>query len=107
METATNTGPQQRTMAKSANLVTRDIGGETVIVPVRRGAVDINVLFVLNPTASCLWAHLDGHHTSGDLVEQLLARFETDRATAEADVMAFLDSLRQLGLAGPAHPADR
>jgi hypothetical protein len=107
METATNTGPPQGFLAKSTNLVTRDIGGETVIVPVRRGAVDINMLFVLNQTASCVWAHLDGHHTSDDLVEQLLARFETDRATAEADVTAFLDSLRQLGLAGPAHRPDR
>jgi hypothetical protein len=102
METATNTDPPQSYLAKSTNLVTRDIGGETVIVPVRRGAVDINMLFVLNPTASCLWIHLDGHHTSDDLVEELLARFETDRTTAQADVKAFLDSLRELGLAGPA-----
>jgi hypothetical protein len=107
METTTNTGLQQSCLAKSTNLVTRDIGGETVIVPVRRGAVDINMLFVLNPTASCLWTHIDGHHTSDDLVEQLIARFETDRATAEADVIAFLDSLQQLGFAGPAHRQDR
>jgi len=102
METATNTGPPQSYLAQSANLVTRDIGGETVIVPVRRGAVDINMLFVLNPTASCLWTHLDGRHTCDELVELLLASFETDRATAEADVKAFLDSLGQLGLAEPA-----
>jgi hypothetical protein len=99
METSTNTDSPQSYLAKSANLVTRDIGGETVIVPVRRGAVDINMLFVLNETASCLWTHIDGRHTPGELVELLLSRFETDRATVEADVKVFLDSLGQLGLA--------
>ncbi|MEA2700707.1 MAG: hypothetical protein QOI66_4978 [Myxococcales bacterium] len=90
------------TPTKAADLVTRDIAGETVIVPVRRGAVDINNLYVLNATAAYLWSQIDGKRTSADLVELLLRNFQIDRATAEADVNEFLNSLRESALTNSA-----
>jgi len=83
---------------KAADLVTRDIAGDTVIVPVRRGAVDINTLYVLNATAAFLWSQIDGTRTPDDLVELLLRHFQTDRLTAEADVNELLRWLRESGL---------
>jgi hypothetical protein len=90
------------TPTKAADLVTRDIAGETVIVPVRRGAVDINTLYVLNVTAAYLWSHIDGKRTPNDLVELLLRDFQIDRATAEADINDFLNSLQESALTSAA-----
>jgi hypothetical protein len=84
---------------KATDLVTREIAGDTVVLPVRRGAVDINSLYVLNVTGSCLWSHIDGKRTAEDLVNVLLEEFEIDRATAERDVREFLDSLQGASLA--------
>jgi hypothetical protein len=96
-----NTGALPCPPTKAANLVTRDIVGETVVLPVRRGAVDINSLYVLNATGSCLWKHIDGKRTAEDLVDLLLEEFQIDRVTAEKDVKEFLESLVQSGLTGP------
>lgn len=90
------------TPTKAADLVTREIAGETLIVPVRRGAVDINTLYVLNITAAYLWSHIDGKRTLTDLVELLLRTFQIDRATAEADVNDFFNSLRESALTSAA-----
>jgi len=90
------------TPIKAADLVTREIAGETMIVPVRRGAVDLNCLFVLNVTAAFLWNQIDGKRTPDDLVALLLRNFQIDRATAEADVSDFLNSLREFALTGAA-----
>ena len=88
-------------LTKAADLVTREIAGETVIVPVRRGAVDINALYVLNATAAFLWSHIDGKQTPDDLVELLLRNFQIARPTAEADINDFLTSLQESALTRP------
>jgi hypothetical protein len=82
----------------AANLVTREIMGETLIVPIRAGAADLNALYVLNPTAASLWRQLDGSRTGDDLVDILVDSFEVDHETARRDVDEFLASLRAAGL---------
>lgn len=92
--------PQATPPSKADHLVTREIADETVIVPVRRGAVDIDAVYVLNATGAWLWAHIDGKRTTADLVDVLLEKFQIDRATAESDVEEFLHSLRETRLTG-------
>jgi len=85
-------------LSQAANLVTRDVLDETLVVPIRAGAADLTAIYVLNPTGACLWRHLDGVRTIGDLVDLLWERFEVDRATARKDVEDFLASLETAGL---------
>jgi hypothetical protein len=82
----------------AANLVTREVMGETLIVPIRAGAADLNALYVLNSTGSSLWRNLDGHRTRDQLVDVLVDNFEVDHETARRDVDDFLASLGKAGL---------
>ena len=79
-------------------MVTRDILDETLVVPIRAGAADLNALFVFNATAACLWRHLDGSRTVEDLADVLCAGFAVEREVALEDVKDFLASLEQAGL---------
>jgi hypothetical protein len=51
-----------------------------------------------NPTGTWIWERLDGRVTHSELVQGLLAAFDTDEATAESDVTIFETELRDLGL---------
>lgn len=58
--------------------------------------------FTLNATGEVLWEYLDDHETATkrDLVEALLDHVTTDvdRSQVEADVQAFLTSMREADL---------
>lgn len=51
----------------------------------------------LNSTGALLWTKLSGGATTQELCGQLSAEYGVPHERAEADVSAFLNSLRQLG----------
>ena len=78
--------------------VIREIMGEYAIVPSGEGALALSGMIVTNAVGACLWEALQEETTQEALVEKLLAEFEVDRETAEADVSEFLANLQNLEL---------
>jgi PqqD family protein of HPr-rel-A system len=52
----------------------------------------------LNPTASFVWATLDGHTDSHEIAARLAERFAVDAAVAAHDVQSLLEQLTALDL---------
>jgi hypothetical protein len=84
--------------------VEREIDGETVLLPVRGGATDLQFLFVLNVTATWIWRQVDGVRDAAALAAALAAEFDVDLQQATADVDELLESFRSAGLIKPAEP---
>ena len=85
-------------LARSADgdlsFVTRQVAGETLIVPVSGSVADLESIFVLNEVGSCLWNLLLRSPVSvDDLVQAVVAEFDVKADVAAADVTAFLDDL--------------
>ncbi len=78
--------------------VTRKLGEESVIVPVRGDIADLASVFVLNETASVLWSKLSASVNEESLVQALLDQYELTAEQASADVSAFLVTLSNVGL---------
>ncbi len=78
--------------------VTRKLGEESVIVPVRGDIADLASVFVLNETASVLWSKLSASVNEESLVQALLDQYELTAEQASADVSAFLATLSNVGL---------
>jgi hypothetical protein len=78
---------------KHENVVTREIVGETILVPIRRKLVDMQKLFCLNPVAAFVWERLDGRRTLGEVRDAVLEAFEVAPGEAEADIRAFIAEL--------------
>jgi hypothetical protein len=53
---------------------------------------------VLNPVGIVVFSLLDGTHGVDDLAARVADEFEIDEAAARADVVSFLDELRQAGM---------
>jgi hypothetical protein len=87
---------------KKGEMVTRSIAGETLIVPVRGKAGDLDAIFNLNEAGSFIWERIDGHNSIGQIIEALCSEFEVAREEAAKDVLEFAGALEAAGLIEPA-----
>ena len=90
--------PWSTVFAKSGNIVTRRVAGETILVPIRGSLAGMQSIYTLNDVAACVWDHLDGENNLGEALEAVLERFDADRVEAERDVMEFVGEVRAAGL---------
>ncbi len=78
---------------RNREVVSRQIEGELIIVPIRSGVGDLNSLYTLNPVGSVLWDFMNEGHTIPEMVQRVCDEFEVTSAQAQQDIEAFLDSL--------------
>jgi hypothetical protein len=87
-----------RVLRKSSELVTREVAGETILVPIRGTLASVQQIFVLNPVAAFIWEQLDGERSLEEICEGILARFEVTPAAARGDLLELVDGLLTAGL---------
>ena len=79
-------------------MVLREIAGEYLLIPTGETALKIHGMVTLSESGLLLWKKLQAECTEEALVEALLAEYEVERETAQADVQAFLEQLDKAGL---------
>lgn len=87
----------------SPNIVTREIEGELIIVPLVSGIGDAgDELYTLNETGRAIWRLLDGRRTLGAIATELAEEFEAPDDAIAADVLGFIEEMvrRQLVVVG-------
>lgn len=72
----------------------REILDEIIAVPTGEAAVRLSGIIGLNPVGRFLFEELQSEHTEQTLIAALMAEYEVEQETAEADVREFLDNLR-------------
>ena len=80
---------------KEKDLVTRDIAGESIIVPIKGHVGDLEGIFTLNEVGAMIWQLIDGQKTGRQLAEAVKDEYDVE---AEDDVVDFLQSLEDAGL---------
>jgi len=80
------------------NLVTREIVGETIIVPVSGELADLQKVYSLNATGAFVWERLDGS-TPLEVIHQAVTEgFEVGKKDAWADLAELVTDLARAGL---------
>ncbi len=80
------------------DIVSRSIGGEMVLVPVRGERGDLETLYRLDAVGAFIWKRLAGGAEVDEVVADLVDGWEVDAETARADLGRFLGELREAGL---------
>lgn len=75
--------------------VLKTIGDNHIVVPLGAQAVDFRCMITLNDTGAFLWEKLAEEQTSASLLQALLEEYAVDEATAQKDVDAFMNNLRE------------
>ena len=83
----------------SEDIVSREIEGELLIVPLVAGMGDMeDELFTLNETGKVIWERLGGQKSLKNVVEELSADFEAPVGEIEEDVVGFVAELLKRGM---------
>ena len=83
---------------RSQSVVSRVIGGETLIVPVRGKVGDLASIYSFNETGSLIWKLLESPIPFAHLVEAVANEYDVERERAERDVRQFVAEMVAVGL---------
>jgi hypothetical protein len=84
---------------RSQSVVSRLIGGETLIVPVRGNVGDLASIYSFNQVGSLIWKLLDIPKCLSDLVSAVVQEYQVTAERARKDVEQFLTDMLSAGLA--------
>ncbi len=87
----------KRRFAKDPSIVSRNIAGEQILVPIRQKAGEIESIFTLNEVASRIWELLDGEKQVEEIKNAIVEEFEVSQKEAEEDLLKFLQQLEEAG----------
>jgi hypothetical protein len=91
-----NTTPVRHT--RNTAIVSREVAGETIVVPICRGVGDLDSVYTFNPVGRSLWRLLEQGHSVEELADWVATHYEVDAKQAFADVQSYLSELQEIGL---------
>ena len=74
------------------------VADEAIVVPIRRGAADMDSIFTFNEAGTRLWAMIEANQSASDLAAHLEAEYGLSAEKAAADTQQFLADLIDAGL---------
>ena len=78
---------------QSGECAVRKVGEETILVPIRSRAADLESVFVTNDVGRAIWEMLESPKTVDRIVERIIEKFDVAEATARKDAVDFLHAL--------------
>ena len=83
---------------KKDSCVTREIAGETIIVPIKDRVGDLDSIYTLNEVGTLIWQLIDGQRNIGEIVQSVRQAYEVEGEEVTKDAVDFLSSLEKAGL---------
>lgn len=83
---------------KNGNIVSRVVADEAIVVPIRRGAADMDSIFTFNEAGTALWKMLEANRSGAEMSRYLQDEYGLSAEQAVADTQAFIEDLAAAGL---------
>jgi hypothetical protein len=83
---------------RSKAVVSRDVAGETIVVPICRGGGDLDSVYILNELGREIWVLLEQSCSVQGLANWVTDRYDVRPEQAFLDVDSYLADLREVGL---------
>ena len=91
-------GPWGQVLARSPELVSRNILEERLLVPIRGRLADLQCLYSLGGVAPFVWDRIDGQRPLGRILADLAERYEAPEELLASDLLEFVAALEEAGL---------
>jgi len=88
----------ERVLRKRDEVVSREIAGETILVPIRGKLVDMERVFTVNPVGAHVWQQLNGRRSLAEIRDSVLETFDVEKAQADVDIQEFVAELTEAEL---------
>lgn len=109
MNAQTQKSPSTR-YVQSKQVIQRQVAGETVLVPIAGGRVDLEYLYRLNDVGAAVWEELGKPATLDNIIENVCTQFRTDdhdSTDIPTHIRSFVDELHEAGLVETTKPSDQ
>lgn len=83
----------KKVFKKKGDIVSREVAGETILVPIRGNFTDMQKIWSLNPAAGHIWQSLDGKKSVEDIRNEILATYDVEKKDADLDIQEFISDL--------------
>ena len=83
---------------KDTDCVTREIAGETLIVPIRNRVGDLDSIYTLNEVGTMIWQLINGQTPVGRIIDAVRNAYDVDQEEVAKDTVDFIGSLEKEGL---------
>src|SRR5262249_60437004 len=95
-------GPDATT-ARYPHVVSRRIGVEVIVLPIRKNLGDLDSIYTLNDVGARIWELLDGRRSLREIRDVIVGEYQVTAQVATVDLEAFVEHLTAIGaLAAPA-----
>ena len=78
--------------------VLRNIGGDLLLVPTGKTALNLNGMITLNEVGGAIWNMLPEVSGEEEIAERILAEYDADPEEVRKDVSDFLEKFRELDI---------
>ena len=89
--------PLNQRYHKDPAMIFRQIGGESLLVPIFHHAANMDSIYVLNEVGSRIWELIDGEKPVREIRDIIVQEFEVTPQEAENDLLDFLQQLQAIG----------
>ncbi|MCA9883607.1 MAG: PqqD family protein [Anaerolineae bacterium] len=87
----------EKRFAKDPAIVSRRIADESILVPIRHTAGEIDSIFAINEIGSRIWELIDGQRQINDIVDILCDEYDVALLTAQQAVCQYVEKLQHIG----------
>lgn len=94
----TETEIWKKVLKKKGDIISREVAGETILVPLRGNMTDLQRIWSLNPIAGYIYKNLDGQKSLEDIRDEILDTFDVEKTDADSDMQEFISDLLNAGL---------
>jgi hypothetical protein len=77
----------------STEIIKREIGNETILVPIRKSAEELDSIYTVNEIAARIWDLMDGKKTVAEIKKTLLNDYDVTLEELDRDVEEFISKL--------------
>lgn len=89
---------EDKAIVRSRTVVSRVVGGETLIVPIRGKVGDLASIYSFNETGTLIWKLMERPTTLRDVVAAVAQEYSVEHEQAEQDVRQFVGEMQSVGL---------
>jgi hypothetical protein len=82
---------------RDPNIVSREVAGERILVPITKGTADMAAIYVLNETGGQIWHLMDGQHSLAEIRDLLVDEYDVAPDEAVEDLKEIVGQLQEIG----------
>lgn len=81
---------------KNESVVSRKIGDEFILVPIRQNVGDLESIYTLDEVGARIWELIDGKIKVREIKNKIVEEFEVSPQEAEKDLIEYLSELEKI-----------